>query len=483
MRTSQKKARLIGVLEQAYGLAREREGDLDPSLGLDSHLRVLKPGAQLQPSLAANLASALDAYVPALLETRYPRHPSFGPQLTPARITRLVEKFGDIVDAEDKRIAADRDLLKEMGGTLGELGLVRVTETGVHLLEDRTLQDLEKKRQQKGVDAPTAGEVRRWIDETGKMGLQLDALDLVVRCYARHAARTLVRFDRPFEARAGQEIPDDVVLEKPPLPAHAEWARALITAGDTFGVTLAGKALHADNLKLFQALIGARLEAVSAACAKLPGVLRARLGELGEAESADRLRTAVSADRLCASLQGKSGLDQVRALVSVPLETSAKAVGRSIASSAETARTLDDALVFGVFGQLAARRGALPEARSLVESVTQALRQDEVLLPLAPRLRTLAEEGQRVLVKQVVTSTGDAPPNASLHSEGAGDPRIDSPSPGTAVLVRYSLQADGRDAVIAKLRDALAEAETAAASAEDDVKLTGTLVLIGKKKG
>ena len=103
---SQKKARLFGVLEQAYGLAKEREGDLDSSLSVDTHLKLLKPGAKLQPMLAASLADALDAYVPALLEARYPRAPDVRSAADqPQRVTKLVEKFGEIVDAEEKRIA------------------------------------------------------------------------------------------------------------------------------------------------------------------------------------------------------------------------------------------------------------------------------------------------------------------------------------------------------------------------------------------
>jgi hypothetical protein len=462
---SQKKARLLGVLEQAYGLAREKDGDLDPSNSVETHLRLLKPGAQLQPPLVANLTDALDAYIPALLDARYPRHPHFAPSLTTQRITRLIEKFGDIIDAEDKRIAADRDLVKEMGGTLGELGLVRVTETAVHLLEDRTLQELEKKRQQKAVDLPTAGEVRRWIDESGRMGLQSDALDLVVRCYARATARTFVRFDKPFEPKAGQEIPDDVVLEKPPLPGQVDWAKALVVAGDTFGITLAGKALHADNLKRFQSLLGERLAPVAVACAKLPGALRPRLLELSQPETADRLRTAITADRLCASLQKKSGLEQVGVLAGATFDTSAKAVGRSIASAAEAVRVLDDPLVFGVFGQLQARRGDLVGAEEVTERVAQVLRQDELIEALAPRLRALAEEGQRLLV--VPAHPGPTPPV--------------SPAPPGAF--QRNLEARGRAATRESLRRAIEDIETALDSFDDDVRLVGTLTVTGKKKG
>ncbi len=103
-----------------------------------------------------------------MLSARYPRHPRFTERLTKKRVEHLVERFGELVDAADSKIAADKGLVEEMRGTLGELGLVRVTENAIHLVEDRTLQTLEKMRLQQAVDSPTVGQVRRWHDENPK---------------------------------------------------------------------------------------------------------------------------------------------------------------------------------------------------------------------------------------------------------------------------------------------------------------------------
>jgi hypothetical protein len=473
---SQKKSRILGALDQAYGLTRAREGDLDPSNSVENHLRLLMPGAQLQPALAANLTNALGEYIPALLAARYPRHPHFAPSLTNQRVTRLVEKFGEIIDADDKRIAADKDLIKEMAGTLSELGLVRVTETAIHLVEDRTLQELEKRRSQKSADAPTVGQIRGWIDESHKMGLQADALDLIVRCYARWAARTMVRFDKAFEPKAGQEIPDDVVLEKPPLPGHADWNKALVVVGHVFGVPLPGKALHADNLKRFEAFLAAKLSNAVVPAAKLPATLRGRLLALGEPESADRLRTAITADHLCANLYKKSGLEQVNLLASATFNTSEKAIGQSIATAAETVAVLDDALVFGVFGQLVARGLDLAGASEVSANVASALRQDEVNQPLAARLRKLAEDGQRLLVIP--------PPRVEFGvATVAGRGTVTATGVAVEILVSQSLNVQGRDAILARLRSLISDVESKLDAAGDDVSLTGTLTLTGKKKG
>src|SRR5690606_28975108 len=71
----QKKSRLVQALGQAYGLERVQETDIDSSQRVDRHLIVLRAGApHPNPELAANLATAKDKYVEALLALRYPRH-------------------------------------------------------------------------------------------------------------------------------------------------------------------------------------------------------------------------------------------------------------------------------------------------------------------------------------------------------------------------------------------------------------------------
>ncbi|MCC7380504.1 MAG: hypothetical protein IT384_01640 [Deltaproteobacteria bacterium] len=392
---TQKQSRVRQVLEQAYGLAKAKEGDLDTSNTAERHVIVAQSGAQVVPTLASSLADALPRYIEALLDARYPRHPKLTKKMTPKRVEELVASFGQIVDAEDKRIAADRALVEEMRGTLGELGLVRVTETAVHLYEDSTLQALENRRRQKSAVRPEVGELRRWIDEPGKMGLQPEALDLIVRCYARWAARTLVSGDRPYEAKAGKVIPDQIVLEKPDLPSAADWAKALVVADQVFGVQLPGmRALHGDNLKQFETKLLERVKEKASWLAKIPALLPIRLAELGAGAEADRLTTAVSVDGLVAAVEGKKGKALVEVLAAAVLKTSAKAAGSSVLDAKEVAEVLEAGLIFGVFAQLRARAADLAGAAELLENAASALRQDELNVRLAPRLKSLAEAGQ-----------------------------------------------------------------------------------------
>lgn len=441
---SMKKARILEVVSEAYGVARPKEGDLDTGRSIDQHLHLLKPGARLEPRVPPNLAEAVNDYIDALLSARYPRHPRFTEKLTKKRVEHLIERFGDIVDAVDEKIAADKTLVEEMRGTLGALGLVRVTENAVHLVADRTLQELEQRRLQQAVDSPTVGQIRRWIDENDKMGLQEDALDLVVRCYARHEARTFMYFGKPYTPVAGTAIPDEVVLEKPDLPDAVAWSKALEMAGHTLGVTMAGKALHADNLKRFEALVRTALDGSARSVAELPGRLAEWVALVGVDHNADRLVTARSTDELIAELVGQNAVTQVNTLACFVAKTSPRAVGKNRHSAGGVVSLLGDAIVKGVFEQLAARKHELAGAEELLENVAQALRQDELHVALAERLRSLAEAGQRLL----------APP---IAGRGKPEPRFDSadPTPASRTIART---AAGRSATLGALEQAMAEA-------------------------
>jgi hypothetical protein len=405
---SAKRQRLMVVLAEAYGLASARDGDLDTSRAIEQHLYLLKPGARLAARVPPSFAEAVDTYVEDLLATRWPRHPKLGSKLTKRRVEAMFDLFGKLIDSDDKRLAAERALVDEARGTLGELGLVRVTEGVIHLVEDRVLQELEQRRLQRAIEQPTVDEVRGWIDEPGKMGLPEEAEDLIVRCYARSTARTFVLHRNAYAPEAGKRIPGDVVLEKPELPGHAAWASALDQAGRVFGVTMPGRALHADNLKRFEAAVAERVRAVAAAAERLPGALEPWCALLGVEREADRVRTARSAAELCAALAGQPALRQVAVLAGYAPVTSAQAVARSLRTAGELVAVLGDRLTIGQFEALAGRRGALEGAAELLDAVAAVLRQDEILAALGERARRGAEEAQRLLAP-AVSSTSAAP--------------------------------------------------------------------------
>jgi hypothetical protein len=454
---TQKQSRVKQVLEQAYGFAKPREGDLDPSNAVEKHLHVLKPGAVVRPQSAATLGDSLERFAHELLTARYRLHPKFPRKLTRGSIEELVARFGTIVDSEDKSIAVDREQADLLRGYLSELGLVRMTEDKAFLREDDILQRLDNERQKKALDRPEVSDVRSWIDETGARGLQPDALDLIVRCYARWSARTLLNGDQPYEARAGHEIPNYVVLERPDLPTQAAWIAALNRAAD-FGVTLAGRALHGDNLKRLETDVLAYFKAKQTAATRLPGLLEQRTKDAAQAGPTDRLVTARSADALAAELAGKRGKAIVETLGAFEPKTSGRAVASSLGGADEAVRALEDDLVWGPLEQLRARDD-VPGGAELLERLAQALRQDELNVKLGPRIRQLA--------------------NAAL---GLLKPPAQPSPPAGLVVHALPVAARGREASREALARLVKEAEAAFDAGGDEVELSGSLRVTWRKK-
>jgi hypothetical protein len=493
---SQKKQHLLGVLAKAYGLAQgsgEDDPDLDPARMVEQHLYLLKPGVTLQAPAEGGLSVALKAYTHALLDARYPRHPRFSEPLTTMRSERLLERFAAIVEAPDHKITLDRRELEELRGTLGELGLVRVTDTTAHLRTDGTLETIERRRRQRGVEDPRVDEVLRWADEQEQMGLQAEAAAVLVRAYALAESRALMLGGEPFDLgrTKGRGIPGEVVLELPDLPEQGEWGAALAAVGHLFGVTLPRRARTGENTRGLARTVEEKLKGQGTAAQRLPRAIEGWREALGIEEASARLTTATAASELVARLSGRAPADVARALASFGAEvagssTSLAAIGRALATAKECVAVLDDPLVLGVFRQLTGLRGQA-EAEAVLGAVATGLRQDELQKGLAGSLRELAREAQEVMARLRASRETPAvvrpPEPAPVVEEARVEARAEPPA-GAGVLVRAERRAQGREAVnaaIAGLEATLAELR-AKVSAGEDLELTVRIELWGRTR-
>jgi hypothetical protein len=344
--------------------------------------------------MGGTLGVAKTSCIPEMLAERYPRHPNLR-KLTRLVVERVLDRFADLLEREGKSLEiTEKDDLEKLRSTLGELGIVKTSEGAVHLVADRTLGDLEQRRRQRNIEQPNAGELRGWIDENKKMGLQPEALDLVVRAYAMWAARTFVHYGKAYTPVYGTPIPDDVLLEKPELPTQTEWVKAIDVAGFAFGITLPRRALNADNVKRFETDLGKQVTAFAGWATKMVPLLEKRYAEMGVTGDVDRLMTARSGVALCAALQGKRRVEQVRLLASFEPRTSAKAIGQALKAAEDGVKALEDKLVFGAFARLT--RGAVG-VDTLLDGIDRVLRVDEVLEALAPALRQQAEAANELI--------------------------------------------------------------------------------------
>lgn len=431
------------VLEQAYGLRKAEDDDLDADRRLENNLYSMANDESLSPSLASTLETAVRSYVVALLEKRYPNHPRFGRKLTKKTVADALAFFGRLIDSGEKRLPLPRDGIALMMDTLGALEIVRSSESAVLLSEDRLLRQLEQERLRVNESRPSVAQVRRWIDAEGLMGLTPEAQDLVVRAYARWDGRTILFDGRPLPADDGKALPPSAELDKPELPTATEWERALELAGALFGIGLGTRALSADSLRRLETELAKHLSGVAAAAAELPQRLAARQERYRVPSGNDRARSAECARELCARLEGQAGLVQVRELAQFEAITDPRALGRSLSHAAECLQILTSDLTFGHFEGLE----RWPEGVAVLEELRAALRKDEVVTPLRAEVETLA--ARALEIRRPPGSGSEAPPPGE-HSIFAATRREQSRAAALRAL----------DAVYAEAKQRLAAASS-----------------------
>jgi hypothetical protein len=308
---------------------------------------------------------------------------------------------------------------------LSALGLVALTDAAA-VLQPRRLLEIDSQLLQRGLISPTVAEVREGLDRDKQQGLQPDVEDLLILSYAAWSGRELVLRGRALsEARLGQ-LPADAELRRPTLPEQTQWQAALDRAGKLFGVTLGGRALNGRNLREFSRLVSeARERAVRAGAAQITTLLarRAALCEAGAARS----QTAQQVAELLDLLNTSDAVQLVRILAGLDPTSgsSLEAMARHMTAAAATASCLQDELVFTSILGLADDEDEA--ARELVQQARAAIEADELQTELAPRLRKLAVDAQRLRA---------SPPAAGVPSPDVGKIKI-RPEPvpaGSAVL-------------------------------------------------
>lgn len=409
---SQKRQRVRRALSSAYGVSMQAEGELDPARSIQRHFFVLTPGMTIPPSLQAGLRDALTAAIHELLEQRWPRHPKFDGRVTSGRLRKALDRFYDVCQAENQRIAIDQAERADL--RIPEaLGIATVTESSA-ALRLHVFQEADNRLRADGIETPTVGRVKRAFDPEGLMGLTTEVADFLVLAYAAATGHELQRGAMPIEPILGK-LPIDGELVKPRLPGAPSWQRALDLAGKLFGISVGGKALNARNLRtLFDRLHEEWKKARNSRASEVADVLLRR----AEFFSGDppRLATARKIAELLGHLAHSDPVDVVESLAGLQPATSADAMARQIRDAAETVRMLGDDLVFGTFTAL--RSNSDPEAARLLEDVRAVLEADQFAHDLAPRLRELALHAQAILR---LATPPPPPPHQVVVDENRGE--------------------------------------------------------------
>jgi hypothetical protein len=259
------------------------------------------------------------------------------------------------------------------------------------------------------------------MDRPRPRGLAAEVGNLVILAFAELTNRSFFLHGRPFVPGLDR-LPDGVELRLQPLPSEAEWEEARGRAVDLFGFSRDEPALRtAANVAALAVKVQAKAGDAGPSCHALVREARQALARLGADDAAiaqaPRARTALAVDALLTGLDDPEPTAVVQHLARARLDTSAPAMGTSLARAGAVAAALREARweLFDAVAQVHDERQGKAEA--LLEALRSALSADEFAQPLVARLEQAEVEAIRLL-------TPKGPPKPSGPGPGPG------PKPG-----------------------------------------------------
>lgn len=399
-------------LEVAYGVATEPSDAVMMALAPDQQFRSLDPTFVPRPPVGADFRAAFVDMLDQLLAHQYPAHPEFEIEIRLPTVKKVWAEVQAAIEARDRRnLVSDVSTRKLVRALVVPCRLGKTSETHV-LIEPTWATHFGQCQARAGGGAVTVARLREWIDIPQPMGLPLELQNLIILSFAAMSNRSFVLGGVPQEVSL-ERLADELELREQSLPDADDWDAAVRRAGALFGLTLP-QTLSAASVMRLVSEVRERVRSRRARVGDLVAELGARLNHHEAAGSAPRLRSAQSAQALLEAL-AQAGDDKfVSVLASRPLDTSETAVGRVLGQVEALVATLGS-IKWDIFEAVGGLRDHRREAAGrLIESLKEALREDEHVIPLKARLETLERDGVRLLA-----ATGE-PSRPAPHGGGDG---------------------------------------------------------------
>lgn len=445
---AQKEALVKRTLAQAYGLAMANDSAfLDQSRTVDEHFIPLLGDLDIRAVLAGTMKDGFRQVVDMVLSKKYPHHPRFDGTVSASRMEKVGALVEKLLDERDRRMNVEKGERNDLRAYADPLGITETGDVAV-LLNERPFQEIEQQRQQAGIDTPTVGNVRAWLDPQRTRGLPAEVQDVLVSLYASWSGRTFRRDGKSYTLPRPGHLPDDVELLRPELPTEAEWSQALNRAGELFGIAIGGRSLGARNLSAFADKLKEKLREVGDA-AELPAALEPKIRDWAEPEDAPRLVTARASAALLQQLSRGEGASIVRDLASFTPKTSITAMGRNFTTATACKRLLEEDArwivlrqVKGLFGD--PERGE--RAKLLLQDLAALLTADEVNKMLADGLADLTRRADELLRVPTKPQAPKPAVGEEIVLEASNDLTSASSAAATLRELAERLEAEGKDA-------------------------------------
>lgn len=415
-RHSALESKLQSIVEAAYGIrTSQHPGSLDDSHNIaDSQFSSLYPSLTLQRPVGSTLGEAMEHLLFQALAHQFPKHPKFGQEIKVNKDLRdVLGVCQEAAHTTDGRIFVEenriRKALKNICdplelGSMGETHFV--LESFWKTLFNKALSASEK-------DNPDVADMKSWMGTD--RGLPKEIENLLIMVYAEQTNRAFVRFGGNYTPKL-DDMPAELELRQEVLPAEAEWLETKKRIADLFGDDLS-RLLNASNLAALAEKFtseGGYAATYKGDCEALPNRLQLILHKLGvsedEASKCDRVKTAKAARDFFDAIDGKEPTPMVQAICATRIETSGKALGRSIKS----AKTVLDSLLepnrwelFEAVAEINDKRKT--DATLLLDDLRDSLKMDE--FALAGGLPAKLSEAEGRAVKLLRPPKVDPPPD------------------------------------------------------------------------
>lgn len=389
------------TLEAAYGIRNAQPNMLDESDDLsDRHFHSLEPGFNLRPPAAgSSLGAALDDLIGQALDRQFPGHPQFEREVRNADLRRVLDACREAAGVDPPRVLVDKKDRLILRAVVNPLELGKVTEDGYLVLGTVWRDHFNRKLAQAQKPHPTAGDLRRWIDEPEPRGLPEEVENLLILVYAEQTNRALYLHGGAAEGTI-EKLSNEVELRQARLPSEADWKAARDPAGRLFGLTPGAHATQGQVAKL-AAELDAAVKPHLAGCDRLPGLLEQCLRDLKvpaeEIEKALRVITARATQKILKVLAETNGTERIEALARANMATSGTAMGKSMTSAEDNLRVIRDTRWQFFQALLAIPEDRQTQAHIILGDVKKALTSDEYVVSLSEQLRGAEDRAVKLL--------------------------------------------------------------------------------------
>lgn len=395
--------RVLRYLEGAYGVDTPVKDSIDESHSPAEHFQSLDPGFTPRPPVGANLRASFEALLHQVLESQYPAHPNFEIEVKLSALKKVQDEIKRATQDPGGRILIDKTMRSLMNAIAVPLGLGEMGET--HFVLGRHWYNHLSRAVVDGTPV-TVGELREAIDRPRPMGLTTAAEDLIIMLFADQSDCSFTLHGGTYPAKL-DDLRDELVLRKQPLPSKEVWDVAIDRAAKIFGLAVS-PLLNASNVSELSGGLEAQVGQLEV-CQKVADRLAGLCADYAVPGS-KRLETANHVLSLLRKLTTAKELQRIEILAKAEIATSAEAMGTSFTKSGAVAQAIENAkwAMFESMKQLEDDRK--PAASTVLTGLVEALAHDELALALGPRIQKLENDAVRLLAQGVAQAV--APPVA-----------------------------------------------------------------------